>query len=646
MSDYGDASTPVAESSATAQLATQGKNEFRDDVIMMVDDEPLMLGVLEVYLQEQGYRHFVAVNDSTQAVETILRERPDCVFLDLNMPEVDGFEILERIRATPEIQHLAAIVLTSDTDPETKLKALELGATDFLEKPIDSSELVLRLRNTLRAKAYQDQLTYYDGLTRLPNRTLFLERLDACVSHAKQRHTDLALVMVSIDRFQAVNDSLGPMAGDEVMKNIAGRLRQVVNDAGANAHKSQDYGDRVVARMGGDEFAILLPDRMSKSEVVELAEEIREEIRKPFTFRGEQVFLTASIGMARYPHDAGEPGRLLKCAGAARELAKKNGGNCLEQYSNEITARADARRALESELHSAIKYEQLALYYQPQIDTGTGKMIGMEALVRWLHPSRGVVLPDQFIPLAEENDLIIEIDSWVLGEACRKTRAMQSAGFRDLNISVNVSARQFSNSEFAWAVADACTRAGLAPRFLTLELTESLVMENKEAAAKMLRQLKDIGVSVSIDDFGTGYSSLAYLKRFPIDELKIDRSFIIEIPGNNDDAAIVKAVVAMARSLELKVVAEGTETRAQYEFLKSNDCHAVQGHVISQALPEREFIAFAMKNLGPGRRTAAASPARPAAAVSGALDAGTYQRRESATALDTHSGYTREEHKE
>ncbi|MEE4191611.1 MAG: diguanylate cyclase, partial [Halieaceae bacterium] len=353
MSEQGEGSMQAAHTDA----ATQGQNEFRDDIIMMVDDEPLMIGVLEVYLQEQGFQHFIAVNDSTQAMDTILRERPDCVFLDLNMPEVDGFEILEKIRSTPEIQHLAAIVLTSDTDPETKLKALELGATDFLEKPIDSSELILRLRNTLRAKAYQDQLTYYDGLTRLPNRTFFLERLGASIEHAKQRRNDLALVMLSIDRFQAVNDSLGPMAGDEVLKAIAGRLRKIINDAGAGAHKSQDYGDRILARMGGDEFAFALPGRMSKSEVVELTDEIRNAMRKPFDYQGKQVFLTASMGMARYPHDAGETGQLLKSAGAARELAKKNGGNSLEQYSKDITAKADARRSLEAELHDALEKE-------------------------------------------------------------------------------------------------------------------------------------------------------------------------------------------------------------------------------------------------------------------------------------------------
>ncbi len=599
MSEHRDNTAPVAQPAAAPQ---QAQNEFRDDIIMMVDDEPLMLGVLEIYLQEQGYQHLIPLNDSTQAIDTILRERPDCVFLDLNMPEVDGFEILEKIRSTPEIQHLAAIVLTSDTDPETKLKALELGATDFLEKPIDSSELVLRLRNTLRAKAYQDQLTYYDGLTRLPNRTFFLERLDASIEHCKQRHSDLALMMVSIDRFQSVNDSLGPMAGDDVLKNIAGRLRKIINDGGADAHKSQDYGERILARMGGDEFAIALPGRMSKSDVVDMADEVRDAVRKPFEYRGKQVFLTASLGMARYPHDAGETGQLFKSAGAAKELAKKSGGNCLELYSKEITAKADARRSLEAELHQAIDGDQLTLYYQPQINVATGKMIGMEALVRWHHPTRGVVMPDTFIPLAEENDLILAIDGWVLQEACRKTRAMQSAGFRELNISVNVSARQFANPDLAWSVANACSQAGLAPRLLTLELTESLVMEDKESAAKMLRQLKDIGVTVSIDDFGTGYSALAYLKRFPIDELKIDRSFIVEIPENKDDAAIVQAVIAMARSLDLKVVAEGTETREQLEFLKANDCHAAQGHVIAQAMPEREFIAFAMTNLGPGKR--------------------------------------------
>ncbi len=589
--------TDIPQSERESSGTQFKQNEFRDDVIMMVDDEPLMTGILEVYLEAEGYENFIAVHDSSIAVESVLREQPDCLFLDLNMPGVDGFEVLTHLRANPETQHLAVIVLTSDTDSETKLKALELGATDFLEKPIDASEVILRLRNTLRAKAYQDQLTYCDALTRLPNRALFQERLESGVEYARQHRFDLALMVVSIDRFQAVNDSLGPMAGDDVLKQIANRLRSASNDGGFD-RKGRDQGARCLARLGGDEFAISIPGRLGKSEVVEIAEDILDELRKPFDYRGKQVFLTASVGLARYSHDAGEASLLLKCAGAATESAKKQGGNMMQQFSKEITANADARRSLEADLHNALEKKELRLHFQPQIEVDTGRVSGMEALVRWHHPTRGLVVPDEFIPLAEESDLIRAIDSWVLEEACRQTRALHTAGYRGLNISVNVSARQFENPDLAWFVSNACAQSGVPPRSLTLELTESLVMADTVKAAKMLQQLKDIGVTISIDDFGTGYSSLAYLKRFPIDELKIDRSFIMEIPTRKDDSAIVKAVIAMARSLDLKVVAEGVETAAQMQFLKENNCHSAQGHVILEALPKQEFTSFLAQNWG------------------------------------------------
>jgi diguanylate cyclase (GGDEF)-like protein len=570
--------------------------QFREDVIMMIDDEPLMLGILEVYLIEEGYRNFVAIDDSTRAIEAVHREKPDCVFLDINMPEVDGFQILEAIRSNPDTRHLAVIVLTSDSTPATKLKALEMGATDFLEKPIDSSELVLRLRNTLTAKAYQDQLTYCDGLTRLPNRTLFQKRLRAGVTHAQRTNTGLTLLVVSIDRFQNVNDSLGPMAGDEVLQQIAGRLRDVVKDAGYDCRKGQEGTARCLARLGGDEFAISLPGIMEKDDAAGVADLVRDAIRRPFEYRGQQVFLTASLGIAQYPQDSAEAGQLLKHAGAAKELAKKHGRNNSQYYSMEMTEKANERRSLEADLHKALENRELRLHFQPQMATSTGRVDGMEALVRWRHPKRGLVEPGKFIPLAEENDLIIAIDGWVMEQACRQTRAWHDAGYSGLRVSVNVSARQFNEPNLPEAIAEACERGGLAPEFLTVELTESMLMEDLAKASSLLQRVKNIGVSIAIDDFGTGYSSLAYLKRFPIDELKIDRSFLTDVPGNSEDSAIISAVVAMAHTLDLHVVAEGVESSEQYEFLKGLNCDLVQGHLLGAPLRDSQFVSFLNQN--------------------------------------------------
>lgn len=575
--------------------AIQDPRQFRDDVIMMIDDEPLMLEILEIYLTQEGYRNFIKVEDSNCALDVLHREKPDCVFLDINMPGIDGFEILEQLRSNPDTLHLAVIVLTSDTDPSTKLKALELGATDFLEKPIDSSEVILRLRNTLKAKAYQDQLTYCDGLTQLPNRALFQERLRSGVAHAKRASDDLSLLVVSVDRFQKVNDSLGPMAGDTVLQEIARRLGDIVKDAGYNGRKSQEGTARCLARLGGDEFAISLPGVRSKDSTLEIANQIREAIRRPFEYRGRQVLLTASVGIAMFPDDSADAGQLLMYAGAAKELAKKTGRDNLQYYSPEITEAAEARRSLEADLHKAVQKNELQLHFQPLLDT-SGRITGMEALVRWLHPKRGMVPAGDFIPLAEESDLIIPIGAWVMEQACRQARAWQDDGYEGLGVSVNLSARQFNHPNLVESIALVCERTGLAPEFLTIEVTESLIMGDVDRAASLLGGMQDIGVSIAIDDFGTGYSSLAYLKRFPIHKLKIDRSFLVDVPGGSDDEAIVRTMVTMAHTLDLTVTAEGVETREQLDFLQRLECDELQGFLLGEPMPPSDFADFLQTN--------------------------------------------------
>lgn len=301
--------------------------QLQDSIIMMVDDEPLMLEILELYLFEEGYRNFVAVQQSSQAIDILQSETPDVVFLDINMPEVDGFEILRAIRADEKTQHLAVIVLTSATDSATKLKALELGATDFLEKPIDSSELALRLRNTLTVKAHQDRLAYYDGLTGLPNRTLFLDRVNWSVAHAQRTDTGLSVMNVTMDRFHNINDSLGPLAGDSVLMEAAGRLQEVVKAVNLTSPEVKEGLSRIVSRIGGDEFSILLPGLVEHEEIVAIADQILTVMKDVFLFQGQEIYSTVSIGIASFPADSSETELLLKHAGAANELAKQRGRN-------------------------------------------------------------------------------------------------------------------------------------------------------------------------------------------------------------------------------------------------------------------------------------------------------------------------------
>jgi diguanylate cyclase (GGDEF)-like protein len=586
----------MTQASPNGELKQQSA-ELLHATIMMVDDEPLMLEVLEVYLQEEGYRNFIAVDQSKQAIRILLREKPDVVFLDINMPEVDGFEILQTIRASRTTQHLPVIVLTSNTDAATKLKALELGATDFLEKPIDSSELALRLRNTLRAKAYQDKLAYYDGLTGLPNRTLFLERLNRAVTQARRSQSGLSVMNVSLDRFQNVNDSLGPLAGDRMLRQAAARLRQFVKSMTA-AESQANSGEhaKTLARIGGDEFSILLPGLVESEQLGNISNQVLAMMRKVFVFENNEIFPTVSIGITRFPEDSSETESLVKHAGAANQLAKQEGRDNFQFYSAEISTRANERRSMEADLHRALERDELRLHYQPKVDAQSGDVIGMEGLIRWEHPKRGLVMPLQFIPLAEDSGLIISIGEWVINEACRQTRVWQNQGIDKLAVAVNVSACQFKQPGLSRIVKEACATNGLDPRYLVIELTEGLIMEDIEKTREVLHEIKKIGVSISIDDFGTGYSSLAYLKRFPIDELKIDRSFIADIPADVDDSAIIRAVVVMAESLELRVVAEGVETEQQLKFLSSLNCGSLQGNLFSPAVPADEFRAFVKLN--------------------------------------------------
>ncbi|MCZ6829307.1 MAG: EAL domain-containing protein [Gammaproteobacteria bacterium] len=564
--------------------------------IMMVDDEPLMLEVLELYLSEEGYWNFVSVSQSTEAMAVLQREIPDIVFLDLVMPEVDGFDILREIRADEATKHLPVIILTSSNDAATKLKALELGATDFLGKPIDSSELALRLRNTLTVKAYQDQLAFYDGLTGLPNRTLFLDRLKWSITQADRAETGLSVMNVSLDRFRAINDSLGPLAGDEIIKQAASRLASVVREVDVVGRLAEDKFSKGLARMGGDEFSILLPGLVDESLIKLVGDRVLSVMREAFTFEGYDVYSTASIGVTRYPEDGADSDSIIKHASAANEWAKQQGRDNYQFYQQEMSVRANQRLILVADLHRALERGELLLHYQPQVEASTGRVVGVECLVRWLHPERGLILPNEFIPLAEEDGLIIPIGEWVIREACRQAREWQLQGLDKLDVSVNVSARQFRQPRFVGVVADALSSYGFAPRHLVLELTEGAMMEDVDETADLLDEIKKIGVSISVDDFGTGYSSMAYLKRFPIDEIKIDRSFVAELPDDEDDTAIVKALVAMSQLLELRIVAEGVETEAQLEFLRGLNCDVIQGYFFSRPLPAPDFAEFVTEN--------------------------------------------------
>ncbi len=564
-------------------------SELRSSTIRMVDDEPVMLEIVQAFLEEAGYRHFVNVEDSTEAVDRLIDANPDILLLDLDMPEIDGFQVLQRVRALDDFKHLPVIILTAADKPIYKLKALELGATDFLSKPVDPSELVLRVKNTLAAKRYQDNLVYYDSLTGLPNRKMFLGQLTKQITRVTREGRSLVLLDIGLDHFRKLNETLGVSCGDEVLKTVAQRLSSSLPGSNLVGRDGNNMQVVNIARTGGGEFMVLLHGVRSAEDMSMICNLVLDTIRQPIDVYGNDIRLTASIGIAVAPGDGDDADTLFKNATSAKDFSQKQGKDRYQFFSAEMEAHSRALRKIMSDLRTALKTNQFELFYQPQIDATSGRIVGLESLVRWIHPEDGLISPMKFIPIAEEMGLIVPLGEWILNEACRTASAWINMGYDDLKVSVNVSVNQFKDPGFKASVVAALQSSGLDPQNLVLEITESLLMDDIDQQVILFQKIKQLGISFSIDDFGTGYSSLSYLKKFPIDELKIDRSFILEVPVNNEDNAIVKAIIAMAHALGQKVVAEGVEEADQLEFLSRHHCDTIQGYYFSKPLSKDEF---------------------------------------------------------
>ena len=428
---------------------------------------------------------------------------------------------------------------------------------------------------------FEERLTYLaqnDTLTGLPNRALLLDRLGQAITRAARRGTPIGVMLIDLDRFKEINDSLGHSAGDLVLKEVALRIRGALRDSDT------------VARLGGDEFCVVLEDFEGRDKVAIAAAKLRQVLEEPVVAEGREMLAAASIGLAVYPEDGQSIEDLIKHADIAMYDAKRDGGNAYRFYDRELHDQPADRIGLGTALRRAAERGELVLHYQPQLSIDSGRPIGVEALLRWRHPELGMLSPAQFIHLAEETGTIVSIGEWVLKTACAEAKAWQQAGLPHLNLAVNLSARQFRDSQLAGKVAATLAATGLSPRFLELEITESVIMGDTGRTVNALAQLTDLGVRVSIDDFGTGYSSLAYLKRFSVHKLKIDRSFVRDVQTNRDDAAIVQAIITLGKTLNLSVLAEGVESAEQLAFLENLGCDQYQGFYFTPALPATELL--------------------------------------------------------
>jgi len=428
-----------------------------------------------------------------------------------------------------------------------------------------------------RAQERLNYLAYHDSLTGLPNRSLYNDRLSQAMIEARRQGRFVGVMLLDVDHFKMVNDTMGHEAGDELLRDIGKRLSVCIRDSDT------------VARFGGDEFGLALGDMADPRDAIYVAQKILDSFAPPFFVAGREFFVGPSIGIAIYPVDNDNLEGLVQNADSAMYHAKAQGRNNFQFYSTELTTRARSRLDTETNLRRALERREFLLHYQPKFSLKTGEMTGVEALIRWQHPELGMVPPLDFIGIAEDSGLILPIGEWVLRAACQQVKRWNDEGLAKVKLAVNLSTKQFRHSRLKETLASTLSETGFDPRYLEFEITESVLMENSAAVSEVLAELKALGISISVDDFGTGYSSLSYLKRFPIDALKIDRSFVRDVPADHDDAAIVRAIIAMSRSLRMKVIAEGVETEEQKCFLRAEGCDEIQGFLSGAPMPPEDF---------------------------------------------------------
>jgi len=587
------------------------ETDGRSGHILVVDDTPANLRLLVSILGAHGYTVHPATG-SALALRFLQNEQPDLILLDIIMPDMNGYQLCRQLKQNPRTRDIPVIFISSADEELDKMKAFASGGVDYIVRPLQAEEVLARIRTHLslhrlrkhleeevqdRTAALRESnrrlqhenaerrqaeqriryMAHYDALTTLPNRVLLQDRVRQATARAHRDRSQAALLFIDLDDFKRINDSLGHQVGDCLLQVAAARLLRCIRE-----------GDSV-ARLGGDEFVLCLPCLNDPNDAALVAQKALDTLDRPFLVEHHELHVTASIGISIYPEDGTDSDTLMRAADTAMYHAKERGRNNFQFFTAELNRVAQQRLLMANRLRHALASEEFALYYQPQVDMESGAIRSAEALLRWQRPGQRAVSCGAFISIAEETGLIAPIGEWALREACRQLRQWHDAGHRDLRIAVNLSPRQFYQPAIEETVCDILQEAGLPPQALELEITESILLQRSEDNIATLRHLSEMGIQLSLDDFGTGYSSLAYLQRFPVHALKIDRTFINGIGRNPSDTALVAAIIAMAQGLQLQVLAEGVETAEQIDFLLAHGCVLAQGYYYSQAVTADAF---------------------------------------------------------
>jgi len=567
--------------------------------ILLVDDRPENLLALEAIIERDEY-NLIKAYSGEEALKYLLKYDFAVILLDVQMPGLDGFSTAKIIKAREKTKNIPILFITANNlDSEHIFMGYSVGAIDYILKPFDPLILkskverfvelyVLNQKIIVQSEILEEKnkmiehIAYHDGLTNLPNRRMFHDVMIQNLQNAKAKNETLGLMYLDLDRFKSVNDSLGHLMGDRLLQQVSKRLLSVMRD--------KDF----VARLGGDEFVIVLSNS-DREQCLEIAEMLLNSFKTPFQIDSFEFYITTCIGLSIFPYDGEDSNTLMRNADAALYRAKEQGKNEYKVYHSGMNIESYRKFLMQNELRKAIELDQFTLVYQPRIDLMTEKVVNAEALIRWNHPNWGVVKPDVFIPIAEESNLIFEIDKWVLKKVCEQINSWKKS-LQPFKVSVNFSAQHFLQRNLIKQIKEILDDFKVDPLMLEFEITETALLQNEEIVKQTLQQIKDLNIQISLDDYGTGYSSINYLREFPFDTIKIDRSYIQEITKKEKNSRIiVESIISLIKKLGIHVVAEGVETEEQLNFLKTLQCNEVQGYIFSRPLSPDDFVQYVEK---------------------------------------------------